>query len=328
MTSTHTPLPAPQTLVGASLAQHEPLVAATRGQAIESIHYGSAVVLDPQGNVLRHRGDRQAKFYPRSALKPLFAVGLLRAELELTDEQLALASASHSGSQRHQDVARSTLSDAGLRVEDLGNSTDLPYGTAEREAWLAAGGTATQLAQNCSGKHAALLALCKLKGWDLPGYLTDGHPLLELLRDTVQELTGEKITQQSTDGCGTPVYLLSLAGLARGFARLALAAPGSEEARVAAAMRSYPELVAGEGRDVTALMRSIPGAIAKDGFEGIQAVALTDGTALAVKIADGGDRARMPITAALLAEHTTVPGELLSSPALGGGQPVGLLAAL
>ncbi|MGX1749957.1 asparaginase [Glutamicibacter protophormiae] len=328
MTRIETQLPDLHALAAHGLPQHVPLVAATRGDAIESIHYGSAVVLGPDGSVLESRGDTQALYYPRSALKPLFAVGLLRAGLELSDEQIALAAASHSGSQRHQDVARSTLEAAGLSLQALGNSTDLPYGTAEQAAWLAAGGSATQLAQNCSGKHAALLALCKLKGWDLKSYLCEGHPLLQLLRETVEELTGEDIAGQSTDGCGTPVYLLSLPALARGFARLASAAQGTPEGRVAAAMRACPELVAGEGRDVTALMREVPGAIAKDGFEGIQAVALPDGTALAVKIADGGDRARMPITAALLATHVRVPQDLLSSPALGGGKPVGRLAAL
>ncbi|GAA1407250.1 asparaginase [Glutamicibacter uratoxydans] len=309
------------------LPQHVPLVAATRGDAVESIHYGSAVVLGADGRIIESLGDTQAAFYPRSALKPLFAVGMLRAGLELTDEQLALAAASHSGAQRHQDVALSTLAAAGLSAADLGNSTDLPYGVAERHAYLAAGGTANQLAQNCSGKHAALVSLSKLKGWNTADYLHDEH-LLDLLQDTVEDLCGEKISGVSTDGCGTPVYRLTLAGLARGFSRLATAEAGTPEARVAAAMSAYPELVAGEGRDVTDFMRGVPGSIAKDGFEGIQAVALADGTALAVKIADGGDRARMPITAALLSKHAQVPEELFSSPAFGGGKPVGTLAAL
>lgn len=314
------------------LPKHEPLVVATRGDAVESIHYGSAVLLDSEGKIKASYGDPQAVYYPRSALKPLFAVGMLRAGLQLSDEQLALASASHSGAPIHHEVASSTLAAAGLDVSALGNSTDLPYGVAERNAYLAAGGTATQLAQNCSGKHAALVALSELKGWDTANYLQDEN-LLQLLADTVEELTGEKISGVSTDGCGTPVYLISLIGLARGFARLAAAEAGTPEARVAAAMSTHPELVAGVGRDVTALMRAIPGAVAKDGFEGIQAVALPDGTALAVKIADGGDRARMPITVKLLTEHLgeqapAALAELATSPALGGGAPVGLLTAL
>ncbi|MGP9033465.1 asparaginase [Glutamicibacter mysorens] len=326
----------PQTLraslANQALPQHEPLVIATRGDAVESIHYGSAVLLDASGSIAASRGDAQAVFYPRSALKPLFAVGMLRAGLQLDDQQLALASASHSGAERHQQVAASTLAAAGLDEHALRNSTDLPYGAAERQRHLAAGGKATQLAQNCSGKHAALAALCQLKGWDTADYLNDQR-LLDLLQDTVEELAGEEISGVSTDGCGTPVYRMSLAGLARAFGKLASAAEGTAEHRVAAAMSGYPELVAGEGRDVTELMRVLPGAVAKDGFEGIQAVGLPDGSALAVKIADGSDRARMPITAKLLAEHLGSEAalaleSLATSPALGGGQPVGLLAAL
>ncbi|MGH3652392.1 asparaginase [Glutamicibacter sp.] len=315
-----------------ALPQHEPLVIATRGEAIESIHYGSAVLLDAAGSIAASRGDAHAAFYPRSALKPLFAVGMLSAGLQLDGQQLALASASHSGGPRHQQVAESTLAAAGLDEKALRNSTDLPYGAAERQDYLAAGGTATQLAQNCSGKHAALAALCELKGWDTANYLQDER-LLQLLQDTVEELAGEKIAGVSTDGCGTPVYRMTLAGLARAFGKLASAAEGTAEGRVAAAMTRYPELVAGVGRDVTALMRALPGAVAKDGFEGIQAVGLPDGSALAVKIADGSDRARMPITAKLLAEHLGAGAEaalapLATSPAFGGGAPVGLLAAL
>lgn len=315
-----------------ALPQHEPLVIATRGDAVESIHYGSAVLLGASGAITLSRGDAQAAFYPRSALKPLFAVGMLRAGLQLDDQQLALAAASHSGAECHQQVAASTLAAAGLDEKVLRNSTDLPYGVAERQGYLAAGGGATQLAQNCSGKHAALAALCELNGWDTANYLHEQR-LLDLLQDTTEELAGEKISGVSTDGCGTPVYRLTLAGLARAFGKLASAAEGTAEHRVATAMTGYPELVAGEGRDVTALMRALPGAVAKDGFEGIQAVGLPDGSALAVKIADGSDRARMPITATLLAEHLGSEAALAleplaTSPAFGGGQPVGLLSAL
>lgn len=279
---------------------HAPLVGQTRGEHLESIHYGSAVLLDADGNIETSIGDTEAVFYPRSALKPLFAVGMVRAGLKLNQEQLTLASASHSGSLEHQRIVLSTLHDAGLAESDLGNSVDLPYGKAEREAHLAAGGRPTRLAQNCSGKHAALLALCVHKGWDTENYLNPEHPVSALLRETIEELCGTRVASTSIDGCGTPVYPLTLAALARGYARLAQGAPGSAEQQVKAAIVNHPELLAGMDRDVSALMRALPGAVAKDGFEGIQAVALPDGRALAVKISDGGDRARMPITATLL----------------------------
>lgn len=316
-----------------TLPAHIPLVAASRGNVLESIHYGSAVLLDPDGQPLMTLGDQQARFYPRSALKPLFAVAILRSGLTLNDEQIALAAASHSGSPGHQQVAESTLQAAGLSVADLGNSTDLPYGVEERAAWLAQGGTATQLAQNCSGKHAALLAMCKHNGWETENYLAADHPLAATLRAIVEELTEEKILSSSTDGCGTEVYPLTLAALARGFAKLSSAAKDTAEGRVAHAMRTHPELVAGEGRDVTALMRALHGSVAKDGFEGIQAVGLADGSSLAVKISDGGDRARMPITIKLLAERLGEEAQrqlrdLASTDLLGGGEVVGQLQAL
>lgn len=325
------------------LPSHAPLAAATRGDAVESIHYGSLVATSPDGSAFGTLGDAAARFYPRSALKPLFAVGMLRAGLRVTPEQLALAAASHNGSARHQAVATSTLADAGLDASALGNSTDLPYGPSERAGWLAAGRGPTRLAQNCSGKHAALLALCVQRGWPVQGYLEAGHPLNELLRTSVEDLTGEPVGATSTDGCGTPVYTLTLAGLARAFGRLASAAEGTPERQVADAMRAHPDLVAGEGRDVTDIMHAVPGLVAKDGFEGIQAIGLPDGTGLAVKISDGGDRARMPVAAAALSGRT-VPATagsmlgdaalaaalhpLLAVPALGGGQRVGELSAV
>lgn len=316
-----------------NLPSHAPLAVQTRGDAIESIHYGSLVTTAPDGSVTTVIGDEQAGFYPRSALKPLFAVGMVRAGLELESEQLALAAASHSGAERHQRVAASTLADAGLDADSLANSTDLPYGVAEREAWLRAGHGPTRLAQNCSGKHAALVGLCVKRGWPVEGYLDTAHPINELLRSTVEELTGESVGATSTDGCGTPVYTLSLTGMARAFGRLAAATEGTAEYAVATAMRTHPGLVAGEGRDVTAIMRAVPGLIAKDGFEGIQVIGLSDGTGLALKISDGGDRARMPVAAAALSRLDRYPDlaatlePFLTVGALGGGHRVGELSA-
>jgi len=310
---------------------HVPLAVQSRGDLVESVHYGSLVAIGVAGDTLLSRGEPTARMYPRSALKPLIAVAMLRGGLELTPQQLALASASHSGAADHQAVAAGILAGAGLGPDALRNSTDLPYGVAERAAWLAAGKGATQLAQNCSGKHAALLATCVHNGWPVESYLDHGHPLTALIRRTVSELTGEEITVISTDGCGTEVFALSLAGMARAFSTLATAAPGTEEGQVAAAMRAYPTMVAGVGRDVTGLMAAVPGLIAKDGFEGIQVIALADGRALALKISDGGDRARLPAAVpALLAlgldPQALAPFNMLD--VFGGGRPVGALQGL
>lgn len=310
---------------------HEPLAVQTRGELVESVHFGSLAALMPDGGSLLSRGEPTARMYPRSALKPLIAVAMLRAGLELPANQLALAAASHSGSQDHQETAASILSDAGLSPEQLRNSTDLPYGVSERQAWLAAGHGPTQLAQNCSGKHAALLATCIKNGWPLESYLHAEHPLTALIRSTVAELTGEEITAISTDGCGTEVYGLTLTGMARAFSTLVSAPVGAPERQVADAMREYPGKVAGTGRDVTDLMEAVPGLLAKDGFEGIQVIALADGGAVALKISDGGDRARMPTAVPALLALGVDPALLVpfnNLPVYGGGHPVGELRGL
>src|SRR4029453_3178185 len=135
----------------------------------------------------------------------------------------------------------------------LGNSTDLPYGVVEREEWLRAGNGPTQLAQNCSGKHASMTAVCVINGWPVEGYLNPEHPLQVLVRDTITELTGEDAAAVSTDGCGPPLFAHTLHGMARAYGRIAAADPGTDEGKVAHAMRRFPEMVAGEGRDVTPL---------------------------------------------------------------------------
>ena len=140
---------------------------------------------------------------------------------------------------------------------------------------------------------------------------------------------GPAPNHQPAPPAGTPLFALTLRGMARAFGRLASATgPGSAEAAVANAMRRNPGMVAGEDRDVTALMRLVPGLLAKDGFEGVQLVGLADGRAFAVKISDGGDRARMPVTVRVLAAldvDTSPLARLASPPVLGGGRPVGLL---
>ena len=320
-------------LSAAALPQHTPLVAATRDGLVESVHYGSAIALEADGTTVAAAGDPLAPFYPRSSLKPLQAVAMVRAGLQLPADLLALAAASHSGGAKHRQGALRILEQHGLSVSDFGNSRDLPYGPAEREEWLRNGGRATQLTQNCSGKHAAMAATCTINGWPVKGYLDPSHPLQRLVAATVTELTGEEPSALSTDGCGTPLYALTLRGMARAFGTIARAAAdddGSAEAAVGLAMQQHPDMVAGEGRDVTELMRLLPGAVAKDGFEGVQLVGLADGRSAAVKISDGGDRARMPATLKLLEAlglDTTGLPALGTAPVVGGGLQVGLLQA-
>jgi L-asparaginase II len=305
---------------------HAPVAHLVRGRVVEGVHYGSVIVLGADGQELFRLGDPEVAFLPRSALKPVQAVAMVRAGLPLEGEPLALAAASHSGEERHLDGVRRILERAGLPEEALANVPDLPFGPAERDAWVRLGRQPSQLAQNCSGKHAAMLLTCVVNGWPTEGYLDPAHPLQRRIAETVEDLTGQRIAEVTVDGCGAPLFAVSLKGLARAAARIASAAPGTAEARVAEAVRAHPEALSGTGRDVAALMRAVPGLLAKDGFEGVQAAALPDGRAVAVKISDGADRARVPVTAAALARAGVDPAALTpfrGQALLGGGREVG-----
>lgn len=305
---------------------HAPVAHLIRGGMIEGIHYGSVVVLDADGQVQLQIGDIEAAFYPRSAIKPVQAVAMVRAGLPLDGELLSLAAASHSGEERHLAGARRILELAGLTESDLRNVPDLPFDPAVRDVWVREGRAPSRLAQNCSGKHAAMLYVSKLNGWSLDDYLDPAHPLQQAIAEIVEDLTGQRIARVTVDGCGAPLFSISLHGLARAVARVTTAAPGTPEARVADAMREFAEMASGAGRDVAALMRAVPGLLAKDGFEGVQVAALPDGRAVAVKVSDGANRARVPVAAAALVRAGVEEGllaEFAGEPLLGGGEPVG-----
>lgn len=310
---------------------HAVLARIVRSGFTESVHHGTAVALDPTGAVVTAIGDPGSPVLPRSANKLLQAVAMLRAGLGLDGPLLALTASSHSGERFHLDGVERLLHGAGLDVADLGNTPDLPLGEPERIAWEAVGRPPSRLAQNCSGKHAAMLATCRVNGWPTGGYLDPGHPLQERITATVADLCGEPVAHIGTDGCGAPLHAVSLLGLARAYAGIASAPAGTVRARLADAVRTHPEWLAGTGRDVTLLIRGVPGLIAKDGAEGVYAAALQDGRAAAVKIADGAARARPVVMAALLrrlGEDAPVLTELERPPVLGGGVAVGTLEAV
>ncbi len=191
---------------------------------------------------------------------------------------------------------------------------------------LRGGGGPTRLQMNCSGKHAAMLATCRVLGQDPATYLDPGSPLQRALAATIERLAGEPVRHVAVDGCGAPQHALTLPGLARAFAALVTAAPGTPERRVADAVRAHPHLVGGTGRDVTTLMAGLPGLLAKDGAEGVYAAALPDGGAVALKVEDGTSRARAAVLVAGL-RRLGASGEVLdrlaTEPVLGGGRPVG-----
>ncbi|MDQ1748514.1 MAG: hypothetical protein QOD07_2777 [Frankiaceae bacterium] len=283
----------------------EPLVVeVTRNGFVESTHRGAVVVLDPSGRALFACGGVDAPMYPRSSLKPLQALGLLDAGWSPPDDEcLALAAASHSGEPRHLEVVRRILAAAGLDESALDNTPD-----------------PDRIRQNCSGKHAAMLATCVAAGWPTAGYRDPAHPVQLAIRATVERLCAEQVAHVAVDGCGAPLFAVSLTGLARGFATT-LGTP------VAAAMRAHPDLVGGTGRDVTGLMSAVPGLVAKDGAEGVYAAVTGDGGAVAVKVYDGAARARLPLLLhglAVLGVDVQPLAELVP-PVLGHGEPVGVV---
>jgi L-asparaginase II len=175
-----------------------------------------------------------------------------------------------------------------------------------------------------------MLATCVVAGWPVAGYLAPEHPIQQAIRATIEQLAAEKVATVGVDGCGAPLFALSLSGLSRAFSALVQAAPTSPERRVATAMRSHPDVVGGPGRAVTRLTRGVPGLLAKDGAEGAFAAALPDGSVAAVKIADGASRAAAPVlVAALRALGVTEPvlDELATTPVFGGGRVVGEVRA-
>lgn len=305
---------------------HEVLAEVWRGELAESVHRGTVVGLDADGSATIAIGTPDAVTFPRSSNKPLQALAMVRAGLDLDGELLALACASHSGEEFHLRGVRQVLDKAGLTEADLQTPPDLPLSEQAMRAKLAAGFGPEPVFMNCSGKHAAMLLTCVRNDWPTVTYRDPEHPLQRLIATTIEELTGERIGAVSVDGCGAPLFGFSLRGLATAFRTLATAKDGSDERRIADAMNAFPEWVGGTGRDVTELMRALPGSVCKDGAEGVHAIALADGRTVTIKIADGDKRARpVVMVAALRRLGVTSPAldRIGDVPVLGHGEPVG-----
>ncbi|WP_405116002.1 asparaginase [Micromonospora sp. NBC_01405] len=309
-----------------------PLAEVVRSGFVEGLHRGSVAVLDAFGEPVAGTGDVTSPIFPRSASKPMQAIGMLRAGLPLSDPaDVALVSASHAGEEFHVARVGELLAAAGLDESALGCPPDLPMGELAREAVLGAGGGPTRARMNCSGKHTGMVLTCLAAGWSREGYWRPEHPLQQRLRETVEEFTGERAAAVGVDGCGAPVLAVSLTGLARAFLRLVTAEPGSAARTVADAMRAYPEVVGGTWAEDSRLMRGLPGALVKIGAEGVIAAALPGVGAVAVKIDDGAARARMPVLVSALRRlgaRAPVLDEYAELPLLGGGLPVGAVRPL
>ena len=298
----------------------EVLAEVTRSELVESVHAGHLVLLNADGSILFQKGDPTLNIYSRSSLKSIQASAMVRAGLDIEPRLLALVCASHAGTPMHQQGAQAILAKAGLDEHSLKCILDRPLDEELRRT-----SEPTRLAMNCSGKHAGMLATCVINGWPTDSYLDPTHPLQLAIKAEVENMSGEKVALTSVDGCGAPLFLFSLLGLARAVRALTISADPVHQT-VAQACRDYPEMVSGPGRLATRMMQNIPGLFMKDGAEAINVASLPDGRTLAIKISDGNQRAMPAITAAALA-HFGVDAHEVPVVTLGAGQPIGTIRA-
>ncbi len=290
------------------------------------------LLLDSDGQPLLRAGQADQPMFPRSVNKPMQAAGMLEAGLDLGGKLLALAAASHSGEEFHVAGVREILASARLTEDALRCPPALPLDDQAQLEFLCRGAQPDRVHMNCSGKHAAMLACCVAAGWPPDGYTDPGHPLQRSLRRALAGLADEPAEPTGVDGCGAPLFGLSLTGVARALRALVSAPPGTPRRDVADAMRAYPEWTSGTRRPERELMAAVPGLLVKSGAEGVQGFALADGRAGAFKIEDGAARPRGPLTVALLrwlgvAAATGVDSAALDQvaqvPVMGGEREVG-----
>jgi L-asparaginase II len=281
-----------------------------RGGRMESAHSGHAVICDAQGAIIESWGDPEAVIYPRSSCKMLQALPLVESGAAdaagLSEAQLALACASHQGAAIHTGMVTRWLADLGMAEADLRCGAHEPYDRAERDRLILAHEAPCQIHNNCSGKHAGFLTMVRHMRAG-PEYVEVDHPLQKAIRAAFEEVTDEASPGFGIDGCSAPNFATSVHGLARAMGRFA-AAGGAGDARDRAmhrltrAMAAHPELVAGEGRACTELMRAMAGRVAiKTGAEGVFiAIVPERRVGIALKITDGASRASEAAVAALL----------------------------
>lgn len=295
----------------------EVLVEVTRSGVVESVHAGHFVAINSDGSILAQRGNPSLPMFPRSSLKSIQASAMVRLGLDLEPRLLALVCASHAGTTMHQEGALEILAKAGLDASALMCVMDRPLDGHSAEP--------TRLAMNCSGKHAGMILTCHINGWPIDSYLEPTHPLQIAIKKEVEAMSGEKVVLTSIDGCGAPLFMFSLIGLARAIRALTISSDPVHQ-RVAQACRDYPEMVSGQGRLATRMMQNIPGLFMKDGAEAINVASLPDGRTFAIKISDGNARA-IPAVATAILQLFGVDTHESPENVFGGGKPIGFIRA-
>ena len=291
------------------------LAKVVRGGTVESAHRGHLLVTDGRGETIVSVGDPKAVTFFRSASKPFQALPCITSgaadAFSFSDEEIAIACASHSGEPRHVRIAALMLERIGLNEAHLHCGTHMPFSEKESERMLRAGEYATQLHNNCSGKHAAMLALAKHIDADINTYELIESPVQQMILDAVALLceVPHGMIKLGVDGCVVPNFAMPLSAMARGFANL-IRPDGFDEktrsacSRIVSAFTTFPELIGGSDRLDTMLMQAAPGKlISKVGADGVWLCGVLPsdehptGLAIALKVEDGDDRRARPVVA-------------------------------
>ena len=289
------------------------LVDVTRGSVIESLHRGTVAIVDSAGSLVCSIGNIDARVFPRSAIKALQAIPMVESgaaeALDLTDAELALACASHSGEEVHANAARVMLLKAGLTEDDLECGPQWPRRMEDAARLILADETPCGLHNNCSGKHAGFLGLARVMGVETRGYVEPQHPVQREVRQVMEQLTGDTLSEDvcGTDGCSIPTYASPLKSFARAFAAFGTGA-GLEPLRAEAAERLFdacinePYMVAGADRFCTKVMEGFRGRVfVKTGAEGVFCASIPElGYGVALKCDDGATRASEVMMATVL----------------------------
>ncbi len=299
------------------------LVEVERSGLVESRHRGVLAHVDAAGAVDWAIGDPDTVIFPRSANKPIQALAMLEAALPLEGSELAIATSSHHGELMHLEQVRAVLGRAGLDESALQTPASWPDSPHEHARVIREGGGKAPILMDCSGKHAAMLLTCVLRGWSTHDYLAPEHPLQQQVTETFARLTGGSPDVVGVDGCGAPLLATSVVRLAGAVGSIASGAT-EESRRLVAAITAYPTLVSGTRAPERHFVERLPGAIAKTGAESTMVVGWPDGSALVGKIEDGSARA---LTVAMSRAVELLGGPVvLPEPrpvVLGGGRPVG-----
>lgn len=260
----------------------EPLIEYVRNNMTESLHSGHLLILNKTGNIELSLGKHNFLIYPRSAIKAIQTSAMVRNGLNLPAELIALVCSSHIGTPMHQTKVKEILATVGLNESFLQN-TPLP----------------TSLASPCSGKHAGMLVTSEINGWSLENYKNPRHPVQKAIKKELELLSEERITKIAVDGCGAPLFALTLRGLARTIHNL-MVSPDPVHQQVVNACRDYPVMVSGEGTLPTVAMQTVKGLFVKTGAESVLVAGLSNGYTIAWKISDGSERGEKELLTASL----------------------------